>query len=60
MNNKNIDIRWIQRLNNYIKAFRNLNNAIEMYNNKKLSDLEKQVDELIVPLKPINFNAVGL
>ena len=36
------DIRWIQRLNNYEKAFKNLSKAVELATERDLSDLEKQ------------------
>ena len=36
------DIRWIQRFNNFEKAFVHLDNAINLYKTKGLSDLEKQ------------------
>lgn len=36
------DIRWKQRFNNYIKALQNLTKAVELANERKLSDLEKQ------------------
>lgn len=36
------DIRWIQRYNNYVKAFDNLSEAVETATNKELSKLEKQ------------------
>ena len=36
------DIRWIQRLNNYIKAFEQLKDAVSLANQKELSNLEKQ------------------
>ena len=41
MENKK-DVRWIQRFNNYCKAFDNLNNAVELFKERPLSDLEKQ------------------
>lgn len=36
------DIRWKQRLQNYIKALRNLKEAVELANQRELSNLEKQ------------------
>ncbi|HPM02767.1 MAG TPA: nucleotidyltransferase substrate binding protein [Candidatus Cloacimonadota bacterium] len=36
------DIRWIQRLSNYEKAFNNLSKAVELATERDLSDLEKQ------------------
>lgn len=36
------DIRWIQRFNHYMNAFRQLMNAVNIYNERELSDLEKQ------------------
>ena len=36
------DIRWIQRFNNFKKAFSQLNNAIELAKQRKLSELEQQ------------------
>jgi len=36
------DIRWKQRFNNYIKALQNLRGAIELMEERDLSDLEKQ------------------
>jgi nucleotidyltransferase substrate binding protein (TIGR01987 family) len=36
------DIRWIQRLSNYIKAFNQLKEGVELSGNKTLSNLEKQ------------------
>lgn len=38
----NEDIRWIQRFNNYRKALARLNEAIELANERELSDLEQQ------------------
>lgn len=38
----NNDIRWIQRFNNYIKAFSHLKEAVELTKKRKLSNLEKQ------------------
>ncbi len=40
MDNK--DIRWIQRLNSYIKALKQLENAVKLSRIRDLSDLEKQ------------------
>ena len=36
------DIRWIQRFNHFSKAFTQLNEAIELSKNRKLSKLEEQ------------------
>jgi len=36
------DIRWKQRLNNFCLAFTQLENAVNLSNQRKLSDLEKQ------------------
>jgi nucleotidyltransferase substrate binding protein (TIGR01987 family) len=36
------DIRWIQRYSNFIKALSNLNEAVELANERDLSKLEKQ------------------
>lgn len=36
------DTRWIQRFNNYKKVLSQLNEAIELMNNRALSNLEKQ------------------
>lgn len=36
------DIRWIQRFNNYRKALERLNEAVELANDRELSDLEQQ------------------
>ena len=36
------DIRWKQRFNNFIRAFGNLQSAIDLSNDRELSDLEKQ------------------
>ena len=36
------DIRWIQRFDNYKKAFSNLKNAVDLSQKRDLSDLEKQ------------------
>ena len=40
MNNK--DIRWEQRFNNYKKALSQLNNAVELSKERKLTELEQQ------------------
>ncbi len=37
-----LDIRWIQRLENYQKAFSQLENAILTHKKRKLNELEKQ------------------
>ncbi len=39
---KNNDIRWIQRFDNYNKALIILKNAVDLFNERKLSELEKQ------------------
>ena len=39
---ENKDIRWIQRFDNYTKALTQLKSAVELANERKLSDLEKQ------------------
>lgn len=39
---KNKDIRWLQRFQNFEKAFRQLTSAVELANERDLSDLEKQ------------------
>ena len=36
------DIRWIQRFNNFSKAFAELNDAVELAQQRKLSKLEEQ------------------
>ena len=36
------DTRWKQRFNNYIKALRNLSNAVALSRERKLSELEQQ------------------
>jgi hypothetical protein len=36
------DIRWIQRLNNFKKAFKRLDLGLEQATNKALSELEKE------------------
>jgi nucleotidyltransferase substrate binding protein (TIGR01987 family) len=36
------DIRWKQRFSNYTKAMQNLTKAVELSNERPLSDLEKQ------------------
>lgn len=36
------DIRWIQRFNNYIKAFRELKESVELSKTRELNKLEKQ------------------
>jgi len=41
MTNKN-DIRWIQRFNNYCKAMKRLSDAVELSQERPLTDLEKQ------------------
>lgn len=37
-----MDIRWIQRFNNYKKAFKQLEEAVLLYRTRTLSNLEKQ------------------
>ncbi len=39
---ENKDIRWVQRFDNYSKALVQLKNAIELANERELSELEKQ------------------
>jgi len=41
MENEN-DIRWIQRFNNYCKALERLSDAVELSQERPLTDLEKQ------------------
>ena len=36
------DIRWMQRFNNFKKAFRQLSGAIELAGQRELSELEVQ------------------
>jgi len=36
------NIRWIQRYNNYNKALKRLQDAVDLYETRELSDLEKQ------------------
>ncbi len=36
------DIRWIQRLSNYSKALSQFLSAVDLFNSRDLSDLEKQ------------------
>ncbi len=36
------EIRWIQRFENYAKAFGNLNSAVDLANERTLSNLEEQ------------------
>lgn len=36
------DVRWKQRFSNYKKVLSNLNSAVELYQKRKLSELEKQ------------------
>ncbi len=36
------DIRWQQRFSNYQKALKQLKNAIELHNDRELTNLEKQ------------------
>lgn len=42
MNQKNQDTRWLQRFENYEKAFALLREVMEMGDLKRLSDLEKE------------------
>jgi nucleotidyltransferase substrate binding protein (TIGR01987 family) len=42
MNVEHDDIRWLQRFDNYKKALEQLNDAIEVMNERSLSNLEKQ------------------
>ncbi|GAB4516770.1 MAG: nucleotidyltransferase substrate binding protein [Allomuricauda sp.] len=42
MNSNSEDIRWHQRLNNYNKALSQLNKAVEIANERELTDLEQQ------------------
>ncbi len=37
-----LDIRWKQRLSNFEKAFLQLKEAVKLYKERKLTDLEKQ------------------
>ena len=39
---ENQDIRWIQRLSNFGKAMRQLKNAVDLANERELSELERQ------------------
>jgi len=39
---KNKDVRWIQRFDNYVKALSQLEAAVELSKERKLSNLEKQ------------------
>ncbi len=36
------DIRWMQRLDNYTRALKQLNSAVELSNSRELSELEQQ------------------
>ena len=36
------DIRWVQRFDNFTKAYNNLKNAVELSEKRELTDLEKQ------------------
>lgn len=38
----NKDVRWIQRVENFKKAFKQLEEAVELHQKRGLSDLEKQ------------------
>ncbi len=38
----NKDIRWLQRLNSYTSALKQLNDAVDEYNKRELNSLEKQ------------------
>ena len=42
MKTKNDDIRWVQRFSNYRAAFIQLKDAVELYNERELSLIEKQ------------------
>lgn len=42
MTKKNQDIRWLQRFNNYKKAFLELESEIEQTNDREFSQLEKK------------------
>jgi len=42
MSNNKQDVRWIQRFQNYIKAFQTLIEAVELAQTRTLSKLEKQ------------------
>ena len=42
MSNNKQDIRWIQRFQNYIKAFQTLIEAVELAQTRTLSKLEQQ------------------
>lgn len=39
---ENKDIRWVQRLDNYSRALKQLRNAVDLANQRDLSDLEEQ------------------
>ena len=36
------DVRWLQRFDNYSKAFKSFQSGLELSNQRELSDLEKQ------------------
>ncbi|GKT11814.1 MAG: indole-3-glycerol phosphate synthase [Thiomicrorhabdus sp.] len=40
--NKNQDIRWLQRFENFKKAHKQLQSAVQLMHKRSLSDLEKQ------------------
>lgn len=42
MNSNSEDVRWHQRLSNYKKALLQLNKAVEIANERELTDLEQQ------------------
>ncbi len=42
MTTKNKDIRWVQRFSNYQSALSQLKDAVELYNERELSLIEKQ------------------
>ncbi len=42
MNNKNLDIRWIQRFANFQSALKQLRDGVDFYNERELNFLEKQ------------------
>lgn len=42
MTEENQEIRWKQRFNNYLKAFQTLAEAVELSEQRELSDLEKE------------------
>ena len=42
MTQRKKDIRWVQRFSNYKSALNQLKDAVELYNNRELSLIEKQ------------------